>query len=125
MYLASIIAGTEKAKHKKAKEQQKHMQEQPESESVQSDFEKSAAKREMKADADNAVNVSTETQILYIKLMCQFDKQNVLKYLMSQDNYPLEAAIHVCKTYQITEAVIYLLERAGDISGAMKLMKQV
>lgn len=39
-----------------------------------------------------------EMHELYVKLMCQFAPEAVLMYLMSQDNYPLESCLKLCKS---------------------------
>jgi hypothetical protein len=66
--------------------------------------------------------VTAEMNERYIELLCQFDKDEVLPYLQSREDVHLEKVTQLCKHYGITNATAFLLEKAGDESGALKLI---
>jgi hypothetical protein len=66
--------------------------------------------------------VTAEMNERYIELLCQFDKDEVLPYLQSREDVHLDACLSLCKHYGITNATAFLLEKAGDESGALKLI---
>ncbi len=68
---------------------------------------------------------TAETQEIYIKLMCRFAPDKVYNYLLSQDNYPLDSCLQYCKQAGIVDATTYLLERTGDVAGALSVLLQV
>lgn len=37
-------------------------------------------------------------------------------------SYRLEKALQLCEQYRITDAIVFLLERMGDINGALSLI---
>jgi len=59
---------------------------------------------------------------LFVALMAQFDPGSVYKYLSTHSDYPLDECARICREHKITEAEAYLLERLGDISGALDLI---
>jgi hypothetical protein len=63
-------------------------------------------------------------QHMYLSLMTRFQPDLVYSYLASNRNYRLEDALKLCQDRRITDASAYLLERMGDVSGALKLMLQ-
>ncbi|KAG8190625.1 hypothetical protein JTE90_017889 [Oedothorax gibbosus] len=58
----------------------------------------------------------------YIELMCQYDFNHVHNYLRRADGYRLEETLEICRKHNAMEATAFLLERAGDIYGAFKIM---
>lgn len=62
--------------------------------------------------------------LLYVQLMAKFDSGNVYHYLSTHGDYPLGDCVKICREYKITDAEAYLLERSGDISGALELTLQ-
>ena len=52
----------------------------------------------------------------------QFDKKHVYSYLVGTENYPLGECLQLCRRYTVSDAEAYLLERMGDIDGALKLL---
>ena len=58
----------------------------------------------------------------YVRLLCQFDPQAVLPHLTSHMDYSIEAVLRLCQERGIDDASAYLLERTGDVSGALELM---
>ncbi|KAL3802605.1 hypothetical protein HJC23_011929 [Cyclotella cryptica] len=69
-------------------------------------------------------NLTLEHQHMYLSLMARFQPDLVYSYLASNRNYRLEDALKLCQDRRITDASAYLLERMGDVSGALKLMLQ-
>ena len=67
-------------------------------------------------------SIPADIQTLYVKLMCQFDKKHVYSYLVGTENYPLGECLQLCRRYTVSDAEAYLLERMGDIDGALKLL---
>mmetsp|Transcript_21775 Transcript_21775/g.44724 ORF Transcript_21775/g.44724 Transcript_21775/m.44724 type:complete len:1644 (+) Transcript_21775:148-5079(+) len=61
---------------------------------------------------------------LYVQLMARFEPSEVYKYLSTHSDYPLEECVKVCRESNIIDAEAYLLERTGDISGALDLILQ-
>jgi hypothetical protein len=60
----------------------------------------------------------------YIKLMCRFHPKQVLPYLVSHEDYPLDSCLQICKEAGVVGATCYLLERTGDLAGALTLLLQ-
>lgn len=73
----------------------------------------------------SGVRITPEMHELYVKLMCIYSPQAVYPYLLSQDNYPLDACLKLCKAAGITDATVYLLERTGDVAGALTILLEV
>ncbi len=67
----------------------------------------------------SGISVTPDMHKLYIKLLCQFEKESVLRYLKSNDQYPIDECLRLCEKYDVSEARAYLLERTGDVHGAM------
>ncbi|CAM9876731.1 unnamed protein product, partial [Phaeothamnion confervicola] len=45
----------------------------------------------------------------------------VYPYLSTHDNYSLDECLSLCQAAGITDATAYLLERGGDVGGALRL----
>lgn len=73
-------------------------------------------------DVSNNINVPPEIHIRYIGLLCRFDPRGVVTYLsMSTVNYPLDTTLTLVRdTYGNAEATAFLLERTGDVRGALE-----
>lgn len=69
-------------------------------------------------------NMTMDHHNLYLSLMTRFQPDMVYSYLSTNKNYRLEDALQLCQDRRITDASAYLLERMGDVSGALKLMLQ-
>lgn len=54
--------------------------------------------------------------------MCTFSPESIFPYLVSHDDYPLDACLKICQQFGINDATTYLLERTGDVSGALNMM---
>jgi hypothetical protein len=73
----------------------------------------------------NNAAITSDVLVLYIKLLAKYNPENVYFYLVSHDNYPLDSCLKICQDAKLTEATIYLLERTGDVSGALALQLKV
>lgn len=60
----------------------------------------------------------------FVRLSCEFEPAGVFPYLESHDSYKVEACLKLCKDFNITDAEAYLLERTGDVTGALTLILQ-
>ena len=58
----------------------------------------------------------------YVKLLCAFDQQAVLPHLTAYHDYNIEAVLRLVQQHDIDDASAYLLERTGDVLGALELM---
>ncbi|KAK8969694.1 hypothetical protein KSP40_PGU002021 [Platanthera guangdongensis] len=70
----------------------------------------------------DTIQVTDEMAELYLELLCQFERNSVLKFLVSFDNYRLENCLRLCQKYGVTDAAAFLLERVGDVGGALVLL---
>ncbi|TQE13353.1 hypothetical protein C1H46_000920 [Malus baccata] len=68
----------------------------------------------------NPVNVTDDMIELYL-LLCQCERNSVLKFLETFDSYRVEHGLFLCQIYGITDAASFLLERVGDVSSALLL----
>jgi len=69
------------------------------------------------------IAIREELHQKYLELLCRFQPETVYAHLTSnRHQYPLEQSIQLCKKYEILDAAAYLLERAGDIHGAVHLL---
>uniref|UniRef100_M4BTF5 Uncharacterized protein n=1 Tax=Hyaloperonospora arabidopsidis (strain Emoy2) TaxID=559515 RepID=M4BTF5_HYAAE len=60
----------------------------------------------------------------FVRLLCMFEPAGVFPYLESHDSYKVDACLRLCKEFAITDAEAYLLERTGDVTGALTLILQ-
>ncbi|CAK4068105.1 unnamed protein product [Aphanomyces euteiches] len=58
----------------------------------------------------------------YIRLLCEFEPTQVFPYLANHQAYRVDSCLKLCKEYSITDAEAYLLERTGDVTGALSLI---
>jgi uncharacterized protein (UPF0303 family) len=56
----------------------------------------------------------------YIHLMCRFEKDRVLPFLMRHSAYRLEVCIEFCASCSVRDAAAYLLQKTGDVMTATK-----
>ncbi|KAM3016981.1 hypothetical protein FF2_000930 [Malus domestica] len=68
----------------------------------------------------NPVNVTDDMIELYLELLCQYERNSVLKFLETFDSYLVEhCLLLLCQIYGITDAASFLLERVGDVGSAL------
>ncbi|CAM8890178.1 unnamed protein product [Rhodiola kirilowii] len=70
---------------------------------------------------NNPVPVSDEMIELYFEMLCQYERNSVLKFLETTDNYRVEYCLRLCQEYGIVDAAAFLLERVGDVGSALLL----
>ncbi|KAJ6807507.1 vacuolar protein sorting-associated protein 8-like protein [Iris pallida] len=70
----------------------------------------------------NTIEVTDEMAELYLELLCQYERKLVLKFLETFENYRLEHCLRLCQEYGVTDAAAFLLERVGDVGGALVLV---
>ncbi|XP_008229220.1 PREDICTED: vacuolar protein sorting-associated protein 8 homolog [Prunus mume] len=70
---------------------------------------------------NNPVNVTDDMIELYLELLCQYERNSVLKFLETFDSYRVEHCLRLCQKYGITDAASFLLERVGDVGSALLL----
>ena len=59
--------------------------------------------------------------IFLLQLLCQFERDSVLKFLETFDSYRVEHCLRLCQEYGIIDASAFLLERVGDVGSALLL----
>ena len=67
--------------------------------------------------------VTAEMSELYLRLMCQFEPQDVLKYLQSESGKSLDQAqcLEHCREFNVMDALAYLLEALGKHDEALSI----
>ncbi len=71
-----------------------------------------------------SANMTEDHHNMYLESMARFQPDNVYHYLSNNRNYRLPDALKLCQENNIPNASAYLLERTGNVSGAIKLMLQ-
>ena len=69
--------------------------------------------------------VSRDMHYRHLQLMCEFEPDQVLQHLSSDDNhehYDVSEALQLCSDHDLIEAKVYLLERQGKVSEAYQLL---
>ena len=74
------------------------------------------------AGADAALPPELHAQ--YLELLCARAPERVCAYLAACDDCPLDVALRVCQRAGVRDATVLLLERVGDIHGALTLLLQ-
>ncbi|XWS31977.1 hypothetical protein CRYUN_Cryun23aG0121100 [Craigia yunnanensis] len=69
----------------------------------------------------NPLHVTDDMTELYLELLCQFERDSVLKFLETFDSYRVEHCLRLCQEYGIIDAAAFLLERVGDVGSALLL----
>uniref|UniRef100_A0A7N0ZV75 RING-type domain-containing protein n=1 Tax=Kalanchoe fedtschenkoi TaxID=63787 RepID=A0A7N0ZV75_KALFE len=70
---------------------------------------------------NSPIQVSDEMIELYFEMLCKYERNSVLKFLETVDNYRVEYCLHLCQEYGIVDAAAFLLERVGDVGSALSL----
>ena len=81
-------------------------------------------KIDLAAAQEIEANLTKEHHHNYLSLMARFQPDRVYSYLSTNQHYRLEDALKLCQHHRITAGSAYLLERMGDVSGAITLMLQ-
>ncbi|XVF33081.1 hypothetical protein REPUB_Repub17cG0137500 [Reevesia pubescens] len=69
----------------------------------------------------NPLHVTDDMIERYLELLCQFERDSVLKFLETFDSYRVEHCLRLCQEYGIIDAAAFLLERVGDVGSALLL----
>ncbi|XP_070387453.1 vacuolar protein sorting-associated protein 8 homolog isoform X2 [Dermacentor albipictus] len=69
-------------------------------------------------------SVAAAVQERYIELMCQFDPDAVGPFLVSAEGYRIEETLEICHRHNVLDATAYLLEKTGDVQGALTILLQ-
>eukprot|EP00986_Skeletonema_menzelii_P012485 scaffold6898_cov128-Skeletonema_menzelii.AAC.2 len=76
------------------------------------------------ASQELLANLTSNHHQKYLTLMAHFQPDRVYQYLSTNQGYRLKDALELCQKRKIADASAYLLERMGDVSGALQLMLQ-
>ncbi|CAK8692883.1 unnamed protein product [Clavelina lepadiformis] len=63
-----------------------------------------------------------DTCELYLSLMCQFDRDQVLTFIQDCDVMRRHRALEIVRRHRVDDATAYLLEESGDITGAFNIL---
>ncbi|CDZ98303.1 Vacuolar assembly/sorting protein VPS8 [Phaffia rhodozyma] len=71
--------------------------------------------------------VNQHSRQLYISLLCRFDSVRVFSVLESapKEFYPLESIVEICERYEIHEAVIWALDKSGQVRPAFDKVEEI
>ena len=72
----------------------------------------------------SGLQFNAHVHVLYIKLLCIYARNDVLAHLSSHQDYNIESALKLCQEYHVDDASAFLLERTGDVQGALELTLQ-
>jgi hypothetical protein len=72
-----------------------------------------------------SLQLDNDLQFTYIQLLCEFNPQAVYGYLTTHETSNLEGLLKVCEQYNITDAISFLYERKGEVSSALKFIREV
>lgn len=82
------------------------------------------SKLDSAASQELLTNLTSNHHHKYLSLMANFQPDRVYQYLSTNQGYRLNDALELCQKRKIADASAYLLERMGDVSGALQLMLQ-
>lgn len=57
-----------------------------------------------------------------MQLLCQYERESVLKFLETSESYRVENCLRLCQEYGIVDAASFLLERVGEVGSALLLI---
>jgi len=77
---------------------------------------------ELVRNAEDDLGMNKEMQLKYIQLLCEFQREDVCTYLKSGVDFPVNESLVICEKLEIQDARAFLLERAGNIEGALALI---
>ena len=67
------------------------------------------------------VVLGTSNCVLLLQLLCQYERNSVLRFLETFESYRVEHCLRLCQEYGIIDAAAFLLERVGDVGSALLL----
>ncbi|KAL9245443.1 hypothetical protein vseg_019100 [Gypsophila vaccaria] len=71
---------------------------------------------------DNPLEMTDDMIELYLEMLCQYEPDQVLKFLETFENYRVDRCLQLCQEYGIVDAAAFLLERVGDVGSALLLV---
>eukprot|EP00899_Mesostigma_viride_P010047 jgi/Mesvir1/19043/Mv12805-RA.1 len=72
--------------------------------------------------ASSGVVVTEAMAELYVERLCEYDPGRVLPFLASGEGYHVERCLALCTKHGVTDGSVYLLEKMGDLAGALALV---
>ncbi|KAF9585028.1 Vacuolar protein sorting-associated protein 8 [Lunasporangiospora selenospora] len=87
-----------------------------------------ARMRELDQESIGAAAITDpEIHEQYVELLCQYDPSGVYDYLeRHQDNsYRLEKVLKLCEEAGVVDAVVWILERSGNVGGALSKVLEI
>lgn len=75
----------------------------------------------LKNEREAGRRIQSDMLRLYVGLLGSLAPHKLLKELMSNNEYPLEVVLPICRQYHIDEATAYVLERSGSIAEAVDI----
>ena len=73
-------------------------------------------------DEDSSVR---DLVMKYIRLLCEYQPENLLDFLCSREDYYFDDVLVLCKNYNITDAIAYLYEKLGSQNQALELIDSI
>lgn len=61
----------------------------------------------------------------YIDLLCQYQPEDLDKFLKENENYRLEYALDIMQKYKLFDCMVYLYEKKGDFEAAFNLSMEL
>ncbi|KAI8991762.1 Golgi CORVET complex core vacuolar protein 8-domain-containing protein [Mycotypha africana] len=63
----------------------------------------------------------------YVELLCRFDPSGVYNYLNTRldESVSLTKLHQICEKYNVVDAVVWIMEKSGDVTGALEKMLNV
>ena len=74
------------------------------------------------SEMTTGLELTEQMNELYISLLCTYNPVGVYPYLIAATDYRLDFCLKLCREHKITDAEAFLLERTGDVKGALSLM---
>mmetsp|Transcript_19009 Transcript_19009/g.36781 ORF Transcript_19009/g.36781 Transcript_19009/m.36781 type:complete len:1042 (-) Transcript_19009:140-3265(-) len=69
----------------------------------------------------SGLSLSDDLHRIYIRLLARFDPKAVYPHLTRYHDYDIDQILELCQEHKINDATAYLLERVGDVHGALTL----
>lgn len=66
--------------------------------------------------------MSTETKLVYLKLLCEFNPDKVLR-MLKMHNFPLDDSLELIRGFKIFDAIAYLDYKSGRVSEALSFLQ--
>lgn len=63
-----------------------------------------------------------DDQLVYIKLMISYAPEDLYLFVRSNDSYPLDECLVLCREHSVADATSWLLEKTGEINAALSLL---